>query len=257
MELEFIEDKNIFYGFTIEPKDKTTFQKTEFQLHLDTSYIRFSIWVYGRCIQYLFDKNKNHIFWEQREKEIENFPIEEKYFVNGFKVIRSREVKVCDDEHKDGREYIVDRLYQNDEFQTSSTEIDLFPIDKIYDEWINHLNQRENWDNKRVLNKKKYLNPQTPKIERLAILHEEVSCEVAMLAYHPMVRDSDDLIDYPNYDIYLKSYFSKVEDKEANYIDYLKAYCEALRENIIDDMDDKEEEKFIEKYSKKANFNKE
>ena len=254
MKTEFIEDINAPYGFTIEPKDKKEFKKTEYQMHLDTSYIRFSIWAFDRCIQYLFDKNRNFIPWKQRQKEIENFPIEEKIFGNGYKVVRNREVKVCDDEFEDGREYIVDTLFLNDNFQTSKTEIELYPINKIYDEWINHIKQRENWDKKRVINREKYLNSQTAKNERLDILYEEVSIKVALLAYHPMVRDSDELANFPNYDYYLQSYFSKIQAKKEMYIEYLKAYCEALRENVIEDISFEEEDKFIKEQCKLANI---
>lgn len=250
MDFEFIEDISAPYGFTIEPKDKKSFKKTECQMHLNTTYIRFSIWAYDRCIQYLFDKKRNFVSWEERKKEIESLPVKEKIFENGYKIVRNREVKVCDDEFEDGREYIVDTLFLDDNFQTSKTEIELYPINKIYDEWINHLEQRENWDKKRVTNKEKYLNPQTPKNERLDILYEEVSTKVALLAYHPMVRESDELENFPNYDYYLESYFSEVEEKEENYIEYLKAYCEALRENVIDDISFEDETKFIKEQCK-------
>ena len=145
-------------------------------------------------------------------------------------------------------------MFLNDNFQTSKTEIELYPINKIYDEWINHIKQRENWDKKRVINREKYLNSQTAKNERLDILYEEVSIKVALLAYHPMVRDSDELANFPNYDYYLQSYFSKIQAKKEMYIEYLKAYCEALRENVIEDISFEEEDKFIKEQCKLANI---
>jgi hypothetical protein len=136
MKYKIIEDKNTPFGFSIEPDDKKTFEKIKYQMHLDSSYVRFSIWIYSRCIHYLFDKHKNHITWEQRQKEISTIPIEEKVFDDGYKVVRKREIKLGDDEFNDGREYIVDILYLNEKFETSKREIELYPMDKIYNDYI-------------------------------------------------------------------------------------------------------------------------
>lgn len=252
MDFEFLEDTNACYGFTINPKDKKSFRKTEYQLHLDTFYIRFSIWTYDRCIQYLFDKNKNLISWEQRQKECENFPIEEQIFEDDYKVVRTREVKVCNDEYKDGREYVVDTLYQNNEFQTSKTEIDLFPINKIYNEWIEYIKHKDEYKLKRETNQTLYLDPNTLKTLRIKILYEEVAYDVAILAYHPMVRDSEQLVNMADYEEYEKLYYSKVPNKQENYIEYLKAYCEGLRESAIDDIEGEDELEFIKKKCKEA-----
>lgn len=252
MDLKFLEETNAPYGFTLEPKDKKSFKKTEYQIHLDTSYVRFSIWVYDRCIQYLFDKHKNHISWEQREKEIENLPVEEKVFDDGYKVVRTREVKIVDD--KDGREYIVDTLYLNDEFQTSKTEIELFPMDKIYIEYTNVRKSQDEYRKKRETNQALYLDPNTSKEKRIKILYEEVACDTAMLAYHPMVRDSDELYDMRDYKKYLEYYYSKVPNIEENYIEYLKAYFTGLRENVIDDIEGEEELEIIKQLCKEANL---
>lgn len=75
---------------------------------------------------------------------------------------------------------------------------------------------------------------------------------MAMLAYHPMVRDSKQLVNMANYEEYKKLYYSKVPNKEENYIEYLKAYCEGLRESAIDDIEGEQELEFIGKKCKDA-----
>lgn len=249
---EIIKDTNAPYGFRVEPKDKRDFKNTKYEMHLDTSYVRMWIDMQDRYFLFLFDKNKKYLSWEQRKKECENFPLEEQIFEYGYKVVRTREVKVCNDEYEDGREYVVDILYLNDEFQTSKSEINLFPMDKIYNEWIEYIKQKDKYRLQRETNHKKYLDPNTLKTERIRILYEEVGCDVAMLAYHPMVRDSKQLVNMANYEEYKKLYYSKVPNKEENYIEYLKAYCEGLRESAIDDIEGEQELEFIGKKCKDA-----
>lgn len=254
MDLEFLDDINTPYGFRVEPKNKKDFEKVQMQIHLDSSYVHFSIWAYSRCIHYLFDENRNLISWKQRKKEIENFPIKEQIFEDGYKVVRTREVKVCNDEYEDGREYIVDTLYLNDEIQTSKTEIDLFPMNKIYIEYTNVRKSQDEYRLKRETNQALYLDSNTSKEKRIEILYEEISCQTAMLAYHFMARDSDELYYMRDYKKYLDYYYSKVPNKEENYIEYLKAYFAGLRENVIDDIASVEELEIIKQKCEEANL---
>lgn len=252
MKYKFIDSKKAPYKFLIEPLDKKGYKGTKAQMHLDTPYVRMWVDTKERYFLFLFDKNKNHISWEQRKKEIENLPVEEKVFDDGYKVVRTREVKIVDD--KDGREYIVDTLYLNDKFQTSKTEIELFPMDKIYIEYTNVRKSQDEYRLKRETNHKKYLDPNTSKEKRVEILYEEVACQTAMLAYHFMARDSDELFDMRNYKKYLEYYYSKVPNIEENYIEYLKAYFAGLRENAIDDIEGVEELEIIKQLCKEANL---
>lgn len=196
------------------------------QIHLDSSYVHFSIWAYSRCIHYLFDENRNLISWKQRKKEIENFPIKEQIFEDGYKVVRTREVKVCNDEYEDGREYIVDTLYLNDEIQTSKTEIDLFPMNKIYIEYTNVKKSQDEYRLKRdkssFIFRLKYF-----KKKRIEILYEEISCQTAMLAYHFMARDSDELYYMRDYKKYLDYYYysKKVPNKRELYRVSKSLFC--------------------------------
>lgn len=252
MKYKFIDSKKAPYKFSIEPLDKKGYKGTKAQMHLDTPYVRMWVDTKERYFLFLFDKHKNHISWEQRKKEIENIPVEEKVFDDGYKVVRKREVKIVDD--KDGREYIVDTLYLNDEFQTSKTEIELFPMDKIYMEYTNIRKSQDKYRKKREANQALYLDPNTSKEKRVEILYEEVACQTAMLAYHFMARDSDELFDMRDYKKYLEYYYSKVPNIEENYIEYLKAYFAALRENAIDDIEDEEELEIIKQKCKEANL---
>lgn len=153
---------------------------------------------------------------------------------------------------EDAREYIVDTLYLNDEFQTSKTEIELFPMDEIYNDYIKIRKSQDSYAEERRTNQAKYLDENTGKEERIKILYEEVACQTAMLAYHPMVRDSDALFDMRDYEEYKKLYFSNVPNKEKNYIEYLKAYFSGLRESAIDDIEGDEELKIIKEKCKEA-----
>lgn len=251
---EIIKDTNAPYGFRVEPKDKRDFKNTKYEMHLDTSYVRMWIDMQDRYFLFLFDKNKNFISWKQRQKECENFTVEEKIFEDGYKVIREREVKIIDEKYSDGREYIVDTLYLNNKFKTSKREIDIFPIDKIYNDYTNIRKNQEEYRLKRQTNQARYLDSNTFKQERIEILYEELACHVAMLAYHPMARDSDMLVDMTNYEEYEKLYYSKVPNKNENYIEYLKAYYEGLRASAIDDIAGEEELKLIKQKCKEANL---
>lgn len=252
LKYKFINSKTAPYKFLIEPLDKKGYKGTKAQMHLDTPYVRMWVDTKERYFLFLFDKHKNHISWEQRKKEIENIPVEEKVFDDGYKVVRKREVKIVDDE--DGREYIVDTLYLNDEFQTSKTEIEFFPMDKIYMEYTNVRKSQDEYRKKRETNQALYLDFNTSKEKKIEILYEEVACQTAMLAYHFMARDSDELFDMRDYKKYLEYYYSKVPDVEENYIEYLKAYFAALRENVIDDIEGKKELEIIKQKCKEANL---
>lgn len=250
MKYKFIDSKKAPYKFLIEPLNKKGYKGTKAQMHLDTPYVRMWVDTKERYFLFLFDKHRNHISWEQREKEIENLPVEEKVFDDGYKVVRTREVKIVDD--KDGREYIVDTLYLNDEFQTSKTEIEIFPLDKIYTEYTNVRKSQDEYRLKRETNQALYLNPNTSKEKRVEILYEEVACQTAMLAYHFMARDSDELFDMRDYKKYLEYYYSKVPNSEENYIEYLKAYFAGLRESAIDNIEGVEELEIIKQLCKEA-----
>lgn len=252
MKYKFIDSKKAPYKFLIEPLDRKGYNWTKAEMHLDTPYVRMWVDIKDRRSLFLFDKHRNHISWEQREKEIEKLPIEEKVFEDGYKVVRKREVKIVDD--KDGREYIIDTLYLNDKFETSKTEIEIFPLDKIYTEYTNVRKSQDEYRLKRETNQALYLNPNTSKEKRVEILYEEVACQTAMLAYHFMARDSDELFDMRDYKKYLEYYYSKVPNIEENYIVYLKAYFAGLRESAIDDIEGVEELEIIKQLCKEANI---
>lgn len=254
MNYKFIDSKTAPYKFSIEPLDKKGYKGTKAQMHLDTPYVRMWVDIKERYFLFLFDKHRNHISWEQRKKEIENIPTEEKQFDDGYKVVRKREVKLGNDEFDDGREYIVDTLYLNDEFQSSKTEIELFPMDKIYTEYTNVRKSQDEYRLKREINQSLYLDFNTSKDKRIEILYEEVACQTAMLAYHFMARDSDELFDMRDYKKYLEYYYSKVPNIEENYIEYLKAYFAGLRESAIDDIEGVEELEIIKQLCKEANL---
>lgn len=250
---KFIESNNAPFKFLIEPIDKNFYKGTNYEMHIDSPYVRMWLDIKDRKVLYLFDKYRKHISWEQRQKELKNFPIEEKIFSDGYKVVRKREVLILeDDEFSDGREYIHDTLYLNDKFETSKKEIDLYSIDKIYTDYKNVKNSQNEYHKNREVNKQKYLDPNTSKEERIKILYEEVSGRIGILAYHPFARDSDELEEMQDYKKYLTLYYSKVHNKEENYIEYLKAYFNGLRECVIFDIEGEDESKLIKDKCKKA-----
>jgi hypothetical protein len=116
------------------------------------------------------------------------------------------------------------------------------------------LQKKSLYAQKRIKNKELYLNPKTPRADRMEILYEEVGCEVATLGYHFMARDSEALFNLRNYTEYCSSYFSKVENPEENYIDYLRTYFYGLREAALDDIEGDSELDSIEQLCKDANL---
>jgi hypothetical protein len=257
LDLNFIDDESTPFGFTVVPKDTSTYKKTEVCKHMDSPYVRMTIWVQGRYINFLFDKNKNHISWEQRTKEVENFSPEEKLFGVGYKVIRTRCV-IPISESNGGTEYCGDILYYQ-ETQIASSKSDLVPIQKIYEKHLedvqnSSLQKKSLFAQKRIKNKELYLDIKTPHADRMAILYEEVGCEVATLGYHFMARDNEALFNLRNYTEYCSGYFSKIENSEENYIDYLRAYFYGLREAALEDNEGDEELELIKHICKEANL---
>jgi len=247
---EFRDDPTSPCGFVAFP-DNIIVKSIETKAHLDTPYFRMVIDTKERYLNYLFDKDRNFISWKQRKKEVEKLSIEVKTCDDGFYVERKREVGIAkDDEMLDGREYIIDMGYQNNDFLGSKREIEIIPIGVVCQEFRKYQLSRDRYKKQREENEKAYLDPKTPHKERLRLLYEEVSVFVAMYAYHPMMRDSDRVASLPKYEEYEKLFFSKVPDKEENYVEYLRAYCTALEENAVDEVEDVES--FVKKQCKDA-----
>lgn len=254
VKIKFIEDKNAPYGFSIEPIDKSNYKKTTYKMHLDTKYVRMSLWMDSMCISYLFDKNKNYISWKQREKEIGGKE-RTKELVDGYKVVRQRKINFSkDDYYENGVEYFLDTLYHKNRYQLAKRYYEITPMQSIYEEMIASNKDRQLCIDTRKANEKKYLDPKTSKEERIKILDEEVGYLVGIYAYHFMVRDTDKLVNLPNYDEYEKLYFSKIDNKKEYYIEYLKAYCRALRDCAIDDIEGEKEMEFIKNKCQEANL---
>jgi hypothetical protein len=243
--IEFIDDESAPFGFLVAPVDKSSFQGTSACMHFDTPYVRMTISALGRYIMYLFDKNRRHITWAERVKEIENFPVEEKNFGDGYKVLRRREVKFFPESFDDGREFLIDALYFEGVYQYGKTEIEFTPIETVYEKYLEIRKTQDDYKLRRASNEAKYLSPDTSSMERRDILFEEVACEVAMYTYHPMLREGDEMAVFTEYATYLGKYFSKVEELENTYIDYLQAYCYGLRESAAGDLEGDEEIEFI------------
>lgn len=252
MDYEFKDDENAPFGFRVEPCDKTSYEKTDICMHLDSAYVRMSIWVYSRCIHYLFNENRDFISWEQRAKEVESITSFESVFEEGYRVKRSREVVFGHDEHHDGREYIIDTLYQGKSFLKQNREIDNVPIEKVYEAYLEYKRSQHAFHTRRRDNQAVYLDSKTSHEQKIEIMYEEVATDVVLYAYHPMARDSDALTRLADYEVYAQSYFSRVDDKEEHYIEYLKAYCSGLRECAVEDLEAEEERAFIEQKCKKA-----
>lgn len=88
-----------------------------------------------------------------KEKEIENIPTEEKQFDDGYKVVRKREVKLGNDEFDDGRKGIYSRYFISKWWISKlKTEIELFPMDKIYTEYTNVRKSQDEYRLKREIN---------------------------------------------------------------------------------------------------------
>jgi hypothetical protein len=254
LSIEFIHDISTPFGFLVVPVDKSSFKGTIACMHLDTPYARMSISVFDRYIMYLFDKDRRLITWAERAKEIENFPVEEKYFGDGYKVVRQREVKFFPESFDDGREFLIDSLYFEGVYQYGKTEIEITPIETVYEKYLEIRKSQDDYKLRRASNEAKYLSPETSSMERCEILFVEVACEVAMYTYHPMLREGDEMAVFTEYATYLGKYFSKVEEPENTYIDYLQAYCYGLRESAAGDLKGDAEIEFIKNTCKKANL---
>lgn len=247
VKIEFVKEKNAPYGFSVEPVDKSNYEKTTYETHLDTDYVRMKLWMDNMCVCYLFDEHKNHVSWKQRESEIGSEEKMEATFQE-YSVVRVREVSFIEDSYyDDGVEYFSDTLYHKGRYQYSKRYYAVVPMSTLYEEAMAHeiSNRERNKDRDEA--KIKYLNPKTSKEDRLKILNDEVGFLVGVYAYHPMLRDSNGLENLPNYGEYEKRYYSRVENKEDYYIEYLRAYYRALRESCIDDIEGEREVEAIER----------
>ena len=102
--------------------------------------------------------------------------------------------------------------------------------------------------------RQEYLN--ASKEEKLILMQEKMTEMVGTLAYHPMYRGTDDLENYANYEEYEKRYFSEVENKQQNYIEYLKCYCKSCQDSALTWMFESEEqiEIFIKQKCEESGF---
>lgn len=254
VEIEFVEEQDAPYGFSIEPVDKSNYKKTTYEVHLDTKYVRMQLWMDNRCVCYLFDEHKNHVPWKQRESEIDSEEEIEAAFQK-YRVVRVREVSFVEDGYyDDGAEYFSDTLYFKKRYQCSKRYYVAVPMSTLYEEVMERDRLTRENNRAREENEKKYLNPKTSKEDRLKILNDAVRVLVAAYAYHFMLKDSNGLENFPNYSEYERLYFSEVENKEDYYIEYLRAYYRALRDCCIDDIEGEKEVEAIRAKCKEANL---
>lgn len=97
-------------------------------------------------------------------------------------------------------------------------------LDKEDEELIESIFQRmEELDREYEEDRQMYLK--ASKDEKLKLMQNKMSETIAIFAYHGIYRDTNALEEYANYYEYEKRYFSEVDNKEENYIEYLKCYC--------------------------------
>jgi hypothetical protein len=128
-------------------------------------------------------------------------------------------------------------------------------LDKEDEELINSVFERiEELDTKYEKDRQTYL--QASKEEKLKLMQNELNYLVGLFAYHGQFRGTNALEELADYEQYEKRYFSEVDNKEENYIAYLKCYCNAYNNaalccdyNTQDDIDS-----FIKQKCKEVNL---
>ncbi|MDD5387330.1 MAG: hypothetical protein PHQ22_09065 [Sulfuricurvum sp.] len=99
-----------------------------------------------------------------------------------------------------------------------------------------------------------YLDPKTSHEEKLDIMCNEVYEAFGLKSRWDNVSFDDEPTRYEvtNYDFYLNSFVSQVENKEENYIEYLKCYLRVLSDGFFYGEEIPEEYEFIKQKCREA-----
>ncbi len=240
-------EKNPF-GFKIKPPVKEYQTLREEELYPDTDYIEFIFTNGSDVVKYLFDKDKNHISWQQRQKEVES--VEVKKFKKGFKVERRRTIHFT--HHESGYETITDTIFKNAVQKQVSEPILGSELEFDYDDFNlieSVFGQMHKADLEEQEKHQEFLLSSYEQQKKL--MSEEVESDVVMRCYHSTFRGYDFLEDeeYASFDNFSSRYFSEVDTPEEMYIYFLCCIVEGL-ESAATGME-YDEEDFVKEYSER------
>ena len=124
-------------------------------------------------------------------------------------------------------------------------------IDKEDEDFMNDLVEHIKKQEKEYLEEKKeYLL--LKKEQRVKYMCDKTEGLIALFAYHWQFRGDGTLEKMATYEWYENHYFSEVENKEENYIEFLKCYIKGCESAVVNEFEDDEAKNFIKMMCKQA-----
>ena len=240
------------FGFTIMPPAGFSKENRRQSKHGDSDYIEIGFYKNTENGQihknYLFDKDKNHINWQERERQIKN-KVESKTFADGYKVVRTREINFA-------REYeqTNDILYKDGNIiKTSSSLVTdgmMGEIDWIYREHLNDIKEEKEREGKRLEKIKTLLSLDL--LAQKEMIVDEVIYFTMMSVFYGPVRDAGPLKALP-YAYFQSEYKELARDRfEQLFIHALTVFALVMNESEC--YKDVDIESYVQSEAKRLNL---
>lgn len=233
------------YGFSlIHPKEFKKEDTRYEEMHSDTQYISVNFTRHTKNGQvhtnFLFDKDKNHITWKEREKQIKGV-VQTKEFKDGYKVVRTREInfhseyeQTNDILYKDGK-----IIHKSDSLATSG---EWGEIDHIYASHINEIERLNEKEQERLEKVNHILSLELK--EQQKYIGDEVIYLAMMSIFYGPVRDGGPLKKVPY--SYFKNQYKELDDELFNQLFIYALTVFALVQNESEGYKDVDVEKYVQ-----------
>lgn len=194
MNFEFIPSDQNPYGFTIKLPFADYEVRTE-ELYDDTEYlcVTFGPKRSGTPLNYLFDKNRNHISWKQRAEEVKDCLQKKEYsdrvIIEGRRTVRF-------DNHESGLEGWEYKLYKDGKLQMTSDTVLGTTFDDKYDDYLRDQRWSEEQETERKAIVDELLSLKKKK-EQKHFMGRIIISDVDMSIFYGPVRDCGPVKEFP------------------------------------------------------------
>lgn len=222
---KFIPSPETVYGFTLAHPDGFIKENTRYTaMHSDTKYLSIEFWKHcddGSQVRkgFLFDKERNHISWQQRHEEIKDV-VETKSFDDGYKVMRKRKINF-----EKEFETTMDTLYKDDDIISTSdslaTDGEHGKIDAIYKEYLSDME----WVDKQEEERKSVVDEllSLDKKEQKHLIARIVIHDVDMSIFYGPVRDAGPIKEFP-----FDKFATKFKELERSLLEELFIHAQTV-----------------------------
>ena len=191
---EFMTSDKKPYGFTVKPPLDDCEPGAE-RLHADTEYlcITFNRPSANRDLRYLFNKNRNHISWQQRAEEVKN-DLEKRDFPDSVVIERRRNFRF--EEHESGFEGWKYKVYKDEKLHITIETGLSATFDDAHKDHLRH----KKWDEEKEAERKaivdELLSLKTKK-EQKHFIGRIIIRDVDMSIFYGPIRDCGPIKAFP------------------------------------------------------------